>query len=256
MIFWMGFEIAANYLIQVAYAENILFKADKKKKPINSFYQFCRRIGGYHFLHNLAIQKNGEINIYKLYYNKDRVHNKLIEKLRIYTDKDDIAEMPEHVLIQTNNIDFIRELFDRGKKVSWYDVDVNFFVSEMAMFNFEHLFINVFKTKKWILPTGKTRDHFDEYGKPFSRITRPFLRVKYDSIIGYWPAILRKRVPKYIYYNRIDKLAFRKGVKPVYNRWCLYPSDFRDYYNMLSISYMLWRKSTAVNVREKSALKD
>lgn len=257
MIFWMGFEKRVNFLLQLAYAENILYK--KKPHSPNAKFQFVRfmsHIGGYHFLHHIAILEDGFVTIYnKKYLYPTKKNFKFIDKLKIYTDNDDISEMPEHVLVETNKLDFIRELFDVGKKVSWYNPDLNFFASDLSKFNFEHLFIDVFNTNKWIFPTGKTREPFDEFGRPFINYARPFLRVPYDSIIGYWPAILRKRVNKAYYYKKVWRLAKKQGIRAVYDRWCMFSDDYRCYYNMLSISYMLWRRSTAATAIEKSALK-
>jgi hypothetical protein len=181
----------------------------------------------------------------------------LEETLKIYTDKDDIAEMPEHVLIKTKNLDFIRQLFREGKRVSWYEPDIARFARYFVQFDFEHLFIRLFTFHGIVYPTGETLPEKDEFGKynfNFDKENRKQYRItKWQRKIGYHRKALDERVNKYWMY-RLEHIKYSKGIaasfKPrIRGHYLLW------YYNMLSLTYMICNKSIVATAKTKGALK-
>jgi hypothetical protein len=181
----------------------------------------------------------------------------LEETLKIYTDKDDIAEMPEHVLIKTDNLDFIRKLFREGKRVSWYEPDIERFARYFVQFDFEHLFIRLFNFHGVVYPTGEIlpeKDEFGNYSFNFDKENRKQYRwMKWQKIIGYHRKALDERVNKYALYRRAHirrSMGIRDQFKPrISGHYLLW------YFNMLSLTYMICNKSIVANAKTKGALK-
>jgi hypothetical protein len=256
----MGFERCPNLLIQKMYAENISYipKVDVPRPPMHISQKFGH-FNGAHFLRRVAVEQHNEITCYEIEIDREGDGNKNWNKefsLKIHTDKEKIADLPDHVLLRTNNIDYLREVFDSGRKVSWYDVDINFFTPVLAMFNFEHVFIDIMRCEGVILPSGKVIPNKDEYGKFFIDCRKPTNKVKFGKLIGYWPTAIIQRTDRFGYVRGLLRYFRRQGKDPkeakMDSRY-LYPYDLRFYYNMLSITYMLWKKSTVANATKTDA---
>lgn len=254
MIFWMTIPSSVNFLIQTMYVENISHPVKKDKgRTLRSFKKTLGNYGGAHFLRGVCLDFGDRVEVYKGYQRSYESKWTKIADLKIYTEKDRIADMPEHVLVKTNSLDFIRELFDLGKKVSWYDVDIDFFAADLVKFNFEHVWINLFKRSKIIWPTGKIFENEDIYGKKFIDHKNPTRPTKFAKKLGYWPATLRRRTNKMDYIRATTRIAKKQGTIPRFDRWCLRADSFRVYYNLLSITYMLCQKSIVAAVKNKTA---
>ncbi len=253
MVFWVGGEKRTYQLISCNRVENICFDLENTTK--SKLEQVIRRIillGGTAVLNHVAIKKRKYIYIYKLGKINVIKGTRLLKRLKIVSEEDDFYTMPNSVVTASNNKEFIRELILSGRKVSWYNPDLNLHLNTILMFDFEFLFLDSCLDDKMIHPNGyvmnvksesKKIDGYDFFGK----INSPPLA----KTIGYNNAEFNRRFP----YNNRYYIMWK------YNLFCkgsfkyLFVDRTLHYYNFLAISYILWNKSIATTVRKKSVKK-
>lgn len=251
MIFWIGNSRTHNFLIQLMYAENIFFEKAKSlsgisvTSKIQNGFVFTRRVGF----------KDGNLKFYNVLYHSRDNHYQYYDELPLFTDKDPIEKMPDRLAIKTDNIDFIRKLFFLGKTVSWYDPDLknaSFFVK----FNFEHLFINVNKHYYLVVhPDGTVLPRVDEFGNYnfdlYNGKRGQYKAIKWARKIGYIRRALDERVngkQMLKNYHRF-KWKYKPELKFMHR---IGGYHLVSYFNFMSITYMLWKKSIAQNVKSNA----
>jgi len=251
MIYWIGNKYQSTFLFNSVMAENVLVEdgnyctlgAEERYTGIEKSIFFTKRI---------AFIRKKYIDFFELEYGN---HLFLVKKSRerIYTEQDDIHSLPKKVILKTRDLDFIRNVFTTGRKVSWYDPDWSENHANFLKFNFDRLFINPFKPERFIIfpigevsRTGKLLGeyNFDSY----------YGGIKYGRLLGYSEKSLVRN------FNRrkfiLDKLRMTGSVDK-YDFRCvpLARSKKVGYYNLLSLSYMLCKKSIATTVEKNRALK-
>lgn len=254
MIFWLGAERFSHFLIQIAFAENICFTT-RKHKITRYLSSMAGSVRGYNFTKHTCVVRGNNIYIYKVEYSLEKTTLVYCDKWKIYTDKDPIDKLPGNVIIKTNDIDYIRELFISNRTVSWFDPDMLTCGKYLTMFDFKHLFVNIF-SDKLIKPTGEVVPIRDEWGNYNFDIRNGlgshYKPIKYAKKIGYLKKAMNERLDR---VGQVRSRYRRYGKK--YN---IYPrvADWYSlaYFNFLSVTYMICRKSIAVSVKTKDALNE
>jgi hypothetical protein len=215
------------------------------------------------FIQNIVIVENNEVKIYneasfgKSYYISGRKSiEESIEKMPVVSEYTPLDDFPDKFAIRTSNIDLLRELIARGKKITWISPDIIKFASILAILPFEHLLIDQTIGRHAILPTGEAvrvkifYASKEEFDKEFMGIWRN--HVSFAREIGFYAGDLKKRINFKVNDNK-SRIMFAKG-----ERYSKNGIKFLmlDYYNILSITYMICKKSCIAMTAKKSVPKD
>lgn len=249
MIFWIA-PRDIKFLNRVACTDRICFTQNK------SWRHQLKKTGGYGLLREVAVKKDNNIDFFDISHHKSQNRSVFRESLTVFTEKDDIDLMPDRVVVQTENIEFIRELFFRGKLVSWFDPHFNN-AKYFTQFKFEYLFLHLGKHLKFIVhPDGVTHPIKDEYGNYKYNLNSWERRgsMKWQKKIGCRMNVVYDRLDKVGEYKYNFRKRMRegnlgsKGFMPKFGRFYNIL-----YFNYLSITYMLWKQSTVTSVTKKGA---
>jgi hypothetical protein len=156
-----------------------------------------------------------------------------IDKIPIVSDTTDIDDFPDRFAIKTKNIDLLRELIARGKKVSWIDPDLFTQAHFLALLNFEHVFLDPYINTHIIFPTGKVVKSED---------------VLHVTAIGMWTIRYAKRIGFNLKFisGRIDWRSYRISrlkKKKHDTSGPLGRAMVTNFYNIYSLTYLVWRQS-------------
>jgi hypothetical protein len=206
---------------------------------------FNEQYVGFYFTKRIAIYRHKWIEFYEISYKSAWFEIDFVGKERIFTEKDSISAMPKRVVLETEDIDFLRAVFAAGKKVSWYNPDWTIYSNYFMVFNFERLFLNPFRVGMILLANGEVhrigRDNID---------LSIFKIGNYGRKIGYSEENLMNTNDQY--KLRIDRLK-KYGEEAVRKKVKISRFLRLSYFNILSLTYMLCRKSIATHVQKKNA---
>lgn len=242
------------FLLYSAAVENIYIDKDDPEHEEKR----CLYIGAMFIKHTIVIEDN-VVSIYKKgdVFFKQRKEKYFIESFPVVSEYTPIDEFPDKFAIRTENIELLRELIARGKKITWITPDIIKFISSVVSLPFENLFIDPFIGEYAILPTGEARtvkmlpSDTQKKDYDFSRIRR--VPVVFSKTIGFHPIDFLDRVD----FNRVLRTLkydfARKGKHLDYiNNYLILA-----YYNILSITYMICKKScTAMIAKKENVNKD
>jgi hypothetical protein len=263
MIFWTGSKVFYHpFLVRTAKVENVCISNDiffYASRSYRDCYAYFRKNGGLGVLREIAIMSSEKIDIYEYFgitfKDKNQKENLPKFSIPIVNELDDIDNFPESIALRTENVELLQELIARGKKITWITPNLSKFSHLLAQLKFEHLIIDPFTENDLVFPTGEYKDNF------FSQetVTRTFSLLKgsklpFAKVIGFSFLELTKNFYDLRGYRRKRK-QMRKNVYD--KRFFLGHYFAVAYYNILSITYMLCKKSFfATNVKKKSVFKD
>lgn len=238
VVFWKANKKTSGFLAFTAAVENIYYEGSGKNKLFKK--------SGVCFVKNAIDVHNG-----KLFFREIGNRFYWIDKgsIPIVDENIPIDDFPDQFAIKTRNVDLLRELIARGKKITWIEPDLLSFVPDIVNIPFEHLLLDPFITDHIVLPTGKVKKTVcapkDDDEFKFLPFKSP---PKYADLIGFSFKGFKSRFEYTI--------IIRPGKKDIIFRrmsiWLLLA-----YYNILSITYMLCQKKlTAIVAKEKTAPKD
>lgn len=258
MIFWTGTKAGyLLFLVSTARVENICLSHETLKYASQSYrqgYVYFRKRRGTGVLRRLALMKPERIEVYTVIsqFHPDFKHNKPDFVLPIVNEEDDIEGFPDSFAIKTENLELLRELIARGKKVSWLLPNLVKFSHIIAQLNFEHVFIDPFTENDLVFPTGEYKSGFfqkETLGKANEQMRMN--RLVFAKMLGFNLVELSKLYDNVKYYQ-----ARKKKGKPINMKHMVGHFFAAAYYNILSITYMLCKKSFfATNVKKKPARK-
>jgi hypothetical protein len=238
MIFWDGSKIA-GILRNVLFVEGICYRY-KGRNLLSYYFQnkgFARTVA--HIYRNVIL-------FYDDFTNRSNI--KYDDKIPIVSEYEDIEMFPERFAIKTKNIDLIRELIARGKRVSWLYPDLFTQAHYLGIFNFEHVFLDPYINTHIIFPTGEVFK-----SKDVLHFTKEMWQVKYAKKIGLNLADI---------YNRIDWKKYwkiRVKNKRRVERKCFMGRNMvTNFYNVFSLTYIIWQQSkqNAMTAKNKTVPKD
>ena len=254
MIYWTGAENKSIFFVQLTYAENLGFKIKKGDSGISNY---MAKAGGRVFVIRHVEEGDGTLSFYNAYYRARGSEKRFVKTEKIYTDEDSVDDMPDDVVIRTDDLDKIRLLFFLGKRVSWYEPDINN-ARYFAQFDFKDLFLNLFNFWGVVYPTGETFPLKDEFGNVKfiydNGRQKKYIPVKWARKIGYVPKALSYRVDLERLY-KINHFKIIHGIPGGVQKPRIRGAFMLAYFNMLAITYMLWKQSTVASVKTKSAFK-
>jgi len=236
MIFWNGEKIY-RIIRDAAMIEGAYFPY---KSGVIGLVKF---LGGGNFTRNFAIIFKSKILIYE----KTFFFKKVTEKIPIVSEFEKIENFPDKFAIKTKNIDLLRELISRGKKVCWYDPDLFTQAHFLGILNFEHVFLNPYINTHVILPSGDVA-LAEDYVK---KSTYSWV-LKGSVIIGFHVSDVKERIN----WSKYNRNRYLKGQK-VINRY-LSKQATVNLYNIFSLTYLIWRQSklNVTTVTKKTAIKE
>jgi hypothetical protein len=161
------------------------------------------------------------------------------EYIPLLGEFEDLSRYPQRFAIRTDNLDLVRELIARGHQLSWYDPDIMKFAHMFPQLKIEHLFLHAWCGRNIILPTGDVKAVTQR---------RRYFRFPDAKKVGYSFRGLYSNYVLYASYKGRAKLGKRTSLVSHSNQLI--------YYNILSITYMLCKKSIVTNATRKTALKD
>ncbi|MDD4354207.1 MAG: hypothetical protein PHN56_07185 [Candidatus Nanoarchaeia archaeon] len=253
MISWKLKKRRYNFYVYTCAVENLFVDKDDPDYD-GSVFPSCN---GVMFVKTVTIVENNVVSIYGL---KGMLidKNKLLEEFPVIDDKTPIDDFPEKFAIRTDNIDLIRELSARGKKITWLDPDIIKFPSILAAIPFEHLLINPMVGEYAILPTGESKTAVLMNKKKvnkdvdFSRINNS--KVLFSRQIGFSVHDFNRRINfKQLLSGKIFSIIGTNKKLDLFNNNYLKLA----YYNILSITYMICKKNyIATNAQKNLVNKD
>jgi hypothetical protein len=178
----------------------------------------------------------------------------------IVDERDDIDTFPKRLAIRTDNIDLIRELIARGHLVSWMEPDIIKHSNKLAIFPFEHLFIDPYTKGCFINAVGEVINikYTYEIGDNTDGASlKNVFNLKYHDELGFYPEKIVERLnfQNYFFWNNKKNNYCRSNtffnLRQVFSKQTLFM-----YYTILSITYMLCQKSIVTNVQNKAANKE
>jgi hypothetical protein len=290
MIFWKA-ERKLPVLARMLRVQSLCFDATKdlsysgkKLDNIRSIKAMIFRICGPCFLQKIAILYEDKVVIHDIiesnaadFYTKDNISDEipLYRNLTMY-DLEENDDLPNRLVVQTNDINLIRELIARGKKVSWFSDNLSEEGNFPGLFDFEHLFLNPFcGGARILLPDGvnrkiRARRYKKNFTYPFDKNKHVFFSIKLYRFflpenlwkkIGYYPKKINYHADRYYLIKGRAKLKGQGKIS-------YYVNDRTDttFLNIhcqtiiiivLSITYMVWKRSNfAMNAKKKIAKKE
>jgi len=258
MIFWDARGIEP-FVVRTARLESAFWVKGEgeKKNTILGVLQGLLSIGGSGFLNYVSLIDKEKIEIYRTWKSKTAIKR---EELFFVNESSDLEKIPKSVVVETENIEFMRELFARGLKVSWFRPNLFKNSHWLSIFNFHHIFVKpaiIRDSLKVVLPDTrivklvmKKEEEVDSSCMYFK--SRKL--AKYKKLIGYRRTGMKKHFDMF-YVARRNIRLIEKGA-PISNNEKISVQIFNDYFNILSITYIVWRQSTVMNATKKSAPKD
>jgi len=182
-------------------------------------------------------------------------------------------DLPNRLAVETTDIEVIRELIARGKKVSWFSNNLEFGSNFPGLFDFEHLFLNDFAGGGVILPDGvkrkiRARRYKKNFTYPFDPDKHIFFSMKFYRFsllgglwreIGFYPKKLLNYTDRYYLIKNRSRLK-RQGKISYYvndkkdttfnNQWMQISTLI-----ILSITYMVWKRSNCVTIAKRKTVK-
>ncbi|HFC76746.1 MAG TPA: hypothetical protein ENJ27_00770 [Candidatus Moranbacteria bacterium] len=239
MVFWLGLEKRPTEIGKFWMAQNVGFDNRRKRHNITGIYYFIFTIlGGVWLIENLAVRKNKNVFIYKVNPIKPLIDIKLVRRLPIVSSFDDLDRVSSRVSVATDSsdIELIRELFGRGHKVSWYAPDLKKHLNDLFLFNFEHLFLDVYDVSGYLNVRTMEMDK-----KPNDNFKKKFCLRRKD---------LKDR------FNFFSKYNISRFLRDKYGFYIDHKHFYRHYYNYIALNYLLWKKSFATTATKKIATKE
>jgi len=230
-----------------AKVENVVFEDDGNHFS-NQLKMFDVEGSGHYFLNRAAFIKGRLIRFVSVTVGKKTLLSKT-KREKIYTENDNIDEMPERVIVRTDDIEFIRKLFMIGKRVSWYDPSWDEYIATFLKFDFDRLFIDPFKYPgKIILPTAEVVYEGQDIGQYNLAVKFGYKKrsVRISNKIGFRYKFLLETLDKHSFYS----FFLKRGYKYPPRKAILPNNQFIAYFNILSITYMLCQKSIVKTVRK------
>lgn len=255
----------------------------KKLKGIKNVKAMIFRVCGPCFIDRIAMIHEKKVVIHDIkhsdgvnFFKNDDISDEipLFRNLTL-EDLGENDDLPKRMVVDTKDIEVIRELIARGKKLSWYSRNLSTCGNFPGLFKFEHLFLRPYAgARQVLLPDGvprkiRTRRYKRNFTYPFEPDKHVFFSMRYYRFvlleklwekIGFYP----KKFGYYVdrYYLIKNRVILRKKGKINY-----YVKDKTDltFTNMptqaailivLSVTYMVWKKSNfAMIAKEKTAKK-
>jgi hypothetical protein len=240
MVFWMPGEKRADILLRHFRTTSICFDETLADRPFRNIPKMLFNWNGPSFLQYYAVRKKNFINLYWFDVFKAYSINK-IQTIRFVRPGDDLEKAGKHVVTDSQDIDFIRLLFYKGKRVSYYNLDVKNNLGIMSLYDWEHLFLNPFQNCI-IYPNGEVIPI--NHCKGTKKVT--FKSPKMRDINGYNKEAFNATYSplRKVRHMATARAKTKKGRQPVSTYMHIY------YYNYLSLNYLLWKKySTAMTVK-------
>lgn len=238
------------------------------------------RICGPCFLQKIAILYEKKVVIHDIkesnavdFFKKDNI-SAVIPLFRNFTFDMLDQDLPNRLAVETSDIRVIRELIARGKKISWFSMDLAFGGNFPGLFDFEYLFLNDFAGGGVILPDGikrkiRARRYKKNFTYPFDHDKHVFFSIKYYRFflpnklwkrIGYYPK-------KFLYYADRYYMIKSRCILKRKGKISYYVNDKTDliFNNLgmqitiliiLSVTYMVWKRSNCVTTVKKPATKE
>jgi len=243
----------------------------KKIKSKSRLMRMIGRTGGIFFVQNVAMISKKLIVIHNL----DSKKVVRIPFYRNFTFDMITYDLPRRLVVDTKDIEVIRELIARGHKLSWFAESLEFGGNFPGLFEFEHLFLSPTSGVNGVLmPDGVLRKiRARRYKKNFTYLFDPaihlFFNKKYERFslldklwrkIGMYPNKLLMYVSRYhLIKNRAIKKA--RGTENHYNKDkknLLYMSQSCQIKTLiiLSVTYMVWKRSNCVTIAKRNATKE
>ena len=243
----------------------------EKIKSVNVVKRILGRICGICFVQNIAMISKKRVEIHN-------VESKKVVRIPFYRNLtfDMITyDLPKRLVVDTKDIEVIRELIARGHRLSWFAESLEFGGNFPGLFEFEHLFLSPTSGINGVLmPDGvlrkiRARRYKKNFTYPFDPKIHLFFSKRYERFvlldklwkkIGLYPNKLLLYVDRYyLIKNRVIKKA--KGEENYYNKDkknLLYTSQSCQIRNLiiLSVTYMVWKRSNCVTIAKRNATKE
>jgi len=138
----------------------------------------------------------------------------------------------------------LRELIARGKKVSWFEPDLYTQAHYLGLLNFEHVFLDAYINTHVILPTGEIKEADD-----IVKFSKDWMAIKGSNKIGFNVHMISKRLN---FKEIMARSSTTRDGKPMLK------NSFINIYNILSITYLIWRQSkqNVMIAKDKTVPKD
>lgn len=255
MIFWTGKWLP--FLAGVVKVENICVTVRElpRVKSYACLFFYLQRGGILGVLKRMALlfPDRMEVYVYSHWSDEFLKEKKPEFSLPVVSEFEPIDDYPDEFGIETEDIDLLRELIARGKKVSWILPNLVKFAHIIPQLKFEHIVINPFTENDLVLPTGEYQSNF------FSKETMKkdyFLlltnKLPFAKLLGFSMKELARSFDSRRYYqNRRRMGLMHKTPKR------LFVGNYfaAAYYNILSITYMLCKKSFVTSVKKRNVPK-
>lgn len=260
-IFWIGLERRARFFCEQLCLENIYFdysaksfwKKKVKQKIGRKIIYIERFLTSLSMVSHIAETRGKNLYIYECKTVWDDNNRKIItrldlkDKIGYVSEFADIESFPKRFAIKTDNTALIRELVARGKKITWVDMDIVKCFPLFGMLKFENLIINPYTLRKAIAPDGKITE--------LGRVQQPDgtskcifpSKLRYQSLLGFDQ-------------HHFKKTARWAGLGAYFNPvWSQKPRpyiyDQVMFYNILSITYVVWSLKVATHVKKNHVRK-
>jgi len=181
--------------------------------------------------------------------------------------------LPKRLVVETKDIEVIRELIARGKKLSWFAESLEFGSNFPGLFDFEHIFVNAYSGTGLLLPDGKvrkirTRRYKKNFTYPFDPEKHVFFNMRYYRFallegvwreLGFYPR-------KFLYYVDRYYLIKNRAILKEKGKISYYVEDKKNtvFNNMkmqisilivLSVTYMVWKRLNCVTIAKRKIVK-
>lgn len=240
MLFWIV-DGSTGFYSHTANLENICFRG----WDIRSAVQSIKCAGSLSFVKHIATEFTNRVGIHRDFkigtvsLMGGKRSGATTEYIPLLGEFEDLSRYPQRFVIQTDNLDLVRELIARGHQLSWYDPDIMKFAHMFPQLKLEHLFLNAWCGRNIILPTGEVK-----------AVTQRIIYFRFPAMkkVGYSLPGLYSNFALYASYKGRAKRKKRTSLVSHTNQL--------NYYNILSITYMLCKKSIVTNATRKTALKN
>jgi hypothetical protein len=239
MLFWIV-KGSTGFYSHTANLENICFRG----WDIRSVVQSLKCLGSLSFVKHIATEFENRIGIHRnfkictTYLTGGKRSCSTTEYIPLLGEFENLSSYPQRFVIRTDNLDLVRELIARGHELSWYDPDIMKFAHIFPQLKLEHLFLSAWCGRNIILPTGEVKAVIQR---------RPYFVFPSMKKVGYSLKGLYSNYALYASYKGRAKLNKRTSLVSHSNQLI--------YYNILSITYMLCKKSIAMNAKKRIAPK-
>lgn len=258
--------------------------AGSKLDNIKTIKAMLFRICGPCFINHIAIIYENKVVIHDIKHSdgvKFFKNDDISDEIPLFRNLtlEDLGEkdvLPKRMVVQTNDIEVIRELIARGKKLSWYSRDMTTSGNFPGLFNFEHLFLRPHVAVKHVLlPDGvvrkiRARRYKMNFTYPFDPDKHVFFDMKCYRFsllenlwkkIGFYPK-------KFGYFNDRYYMIKNRAILRRKGKFHHFVKQQKDltFMNMpmqaailivLSVTYMVWKRSSfAMNAKQKTVTKE